>query len=259
MNLVATIKYKKSRDKVEHVRLYLEDLKGNIGAVRSDDYRNELMLPREVKKSLFVVIASDRGLCGAFNSSIVKKAMHSVENKNVVFMTVGHKARDFFQKRQTVAGSFSNSDNVEMKFAASIAANVIKLYKSGEIDEVFVFYNEFVSTIKFEPSVIKLLPLTFEESSKEKAEKENTANFTYESSPSDILDRFIPKYIAAIIYEKLLEASASEQSSRMTAMSNATENATKIIDELSMKYNRARQASITNEISEIVGGTEALK
>lgn len=257
MNLVATIKYKKAKGNTEHIRKYLKEFKDvvqNIYNYRIEKAQSELTAKREIKKSLAVVVSSDRGLCAAYNSSIIRYAVSAIAEKNSSVIAVGNKARDFFRKAgYDLAESYENiTDTVEYHDARTIALNIMRMYRNMEIDEVVVYYNKFVSTIKYIPTELRLLPLAFEETTED-------SNYIYEPSPEEVFDAIASGYVVNQLYHILLEASASEQSSRMTAMNSATDNADKMIEELTMQYNRARQASITNEISEIVGGTEALK
>jgi F-type H+-transporting ATPase subunit gamma len=177
-----------------------------------------------------------------------------MDGKNFCVITVGNKARDFFRKTgHELVKSYENiSDTVKYHDARIIALDIIQRFKSMEIDEVFIYYNKFESTIKYTPTELRLLPLALEE-------KQEDSDFIYEPSPKAVLSTIAVGYVINQLYELLLEASASEHSSRMTSMNSATDNADKMIEELTLQYNRARQASITNEISEIVGGTEALK
>jgi F-type H+-transporting ATPase subunit gamma len=144
------------------------------------------------------------------------------------------------------------TDTVKYHDVRAIALDIMRMYRKKEYDEVIVYYNNFVSTIKYVPTELRLLPL-------ELGETRGDSNYIYEPSPTEVFDAIASGYVVNLIYSLLLEASASEHSSRMTAMNSATDNADKMIEDLTMQYNRARQASITNEISEIVGGTEALK
>lgn len=257
MNLVSTIKYKKAKGNTEHIRKYLEEyreLVQNIYNYRIERAQCELTEKREIRKSLALVISSDRGLCAAYNSSIIKHVISSISGKNTSIITVGNVGRDFFRKEgYSLVKSYENiTDTVEYHEARSIALNIMRMYRNREIDEVVVYYNNFISTIKYIPTELVLLPLTFEAT-------KGDSNYIYEPSPTESFDAIAAGYVVNRLYKILLEASASEHSSRMTAMSSATDNADKMIEELTMQYNRARQASITNEISEIVGGTEALK
>jgi F-type H+-transporting ATPase subunit gamma len=257
MNLVATIKYKKARVNTEHMRLFLAEYTDAMKRTCSsgiEKAQEELTKEREIKKSLAVVLSSDRGLCGAYNSAVLKHAASCMDGKNFCVITVGNKARDFFRKTgHELVKSYENiSDTVKYHDARIIALDIIQRFKSMEIDEVFIYYNKFESTIKYTPTELRLLPLALEE-------KQEDSDFIYEPSPKAVLSTIAVGYVINQLYELLLEASASEHSSRMTSMNSATDNADKMIEELTLQYNRARQASITNEISEIVGGTEALK
>lgn len=257
MNLVATIKYKKAREWVEHIRIFQDryrDLMEDIYSNSFDRIQSDYLPSREIKKTLAVVISADRGLCGAFNSAILRLASQRIAEKSASVLAIGLKAKDFFKKDQyKVVGSFLNvSDDITYHEARIIAESIIKLYQEKVVDEVVLYYNQFVSTIKYIPTEARLLPLTLER-------KDSSNRFVYEPSPQAMFDEYATEYIIDSIFAALLEASTSEQSSRMTAMSSATDNADNMIEELSMFYNRARQAAITNELSEIVGGTEALK
>jgi len=257
MNLVSTIKYKKSRESTERLRKYLDEYGKIVETIynyRMERAQSELTEKRDVKRSLAVVISSDRGLCGAYNSSIIKHAAAAMEAKNASVITIGSIARDFFRKPgyELLREYEGITDTVLYHNARLIALDLMRMYRERKVDEVIIYYNNFVSTIKYVQTEHRLLPLEFEEA-------KGDSNFIYEPSPEEVFDAIASGYIVNRIYSILLEASASEHSSRMTAMSSATDNADKMIEELTMQYNRARQATITNEISEIVGGTEALK
>lgn len=257
MNLVSTIKYKKARVSTEHIRPYVDEFAKvveNIYNYRIERAHSELTEKRAVKKSLALVISSDRGLCAAYNSSIIKFAASKISEKNSSVITVGAIAKDFFSRNGfELLESYENiTDTVEYHDARTIALELMKLYRSKAIDEVTVYYNNFVSTIKYVQVEFPLLPLVLKTT-------KGDSNYIYEPSPEEVFDSIASGYVVNLLYQILLEASASEHSSRMTAMKSATDNADKMIDELTMQYNRARQATITNEISEIVGGTEALK
>lgn len=257
MNLVSTIKYKKSRESTERLRRYLDEYGKVVETIfnyKIERAQSELTEKRDIKRSLAVVISSDRGLCGAYNSSVIKYAAAAIEGKNTAIITIGSIARDFFSKPgfELVKDYEGITDTVLYHNARIIALEIMRMYRKREVDEVIIYYNNFVSTIKYVQRSHKLLPLVFNET-------KGDSNFIYEPSPEEVFDAIASGYVVNRIYSILLEASSSEHSSRMTAMSSATDNADKMIEELTMQYNRARQANITNEISEIVGGTEALK
>ena len=260
MNLVSTAKLKRARDKVDGVRPYFTLLQDTISDIMesSSGIENPYFVVREPKNTLVIVVTADRGLCGGYNTNSIKKAL-SIESLNKIsVLTLGTKARDFFKKREyDIKESFIHmSESVTIKNTKKVANKAMELFKSAEVDEVYLVYNKFISTIAFEPTAIKLLPITDPKTETERVVKVEPL---YEPSSEDVLNMLIPQYIAGILYGALLEATASEQSSRMTAMSSATDNATAMIEDLTLFFNRARQASITSEISEIVGGAEALK
>ncbi len=257
MNLVSTIKYKKAKGHTEYIRPYLAEYKEivlNVYNYKQEKAFSELTQKRDINKSLIVVVSSDRGLCGAYNTSIIKYAVSDISGKESSIITIGNKARDYFRKEgYDLVKSYEDiTDTVKYHNVRAIALDIIRRYRDKEFDEVIVYYNNFVSTIKYIPTQLRLLPLELEE-------REENDKYTYEPSPEVAFDAIAAGYVVNRLYSLLFEASASEHSSRMTAMTSATDNADKMIEDLTMQYNRARQASITNEISEIVGGTEALK
>ena len=260
MNLVSTAKLKRARDKVEGVRPYFTLLQDTISDIMesSSGIENPYFVVREPKNTLVIVVTADRGLCGGYNTNSIKKALSIVSLNKISVLTLGTKARDFFKKREyDIKESFIHmSESVTIKNTKKVANKAMELFKSEEVDEVYLVYNKFISTIAFEPTAIKLLPIT---ALKNEGESVVKVEPLYEPSSEVVLNMLIPQYIAGTLYGALLEATASEQSSRMTAMSSATDNATAMIEDLTLFFNRARQASITSEISEIVGGAEALK
>lgn len=263
MNLVATAKLKRARARVEGVRPYFSVLQAVVKDIieASEGVQNEFFNAREVKNTLYVVITADRGLCGGYNTNAIKKALSVEGGGAAVYITIGSKAKEYFTKRgYNVAESYVHvSESANLKDAQDISQRIIEMYKTGQVDEVYIIYNKFVSTIQFNPTEVKLLPLKVEDIvSGEGDRKAHRTQPIYEPSPEKVLEVLIPKYITGTIYGALLEASTSEESSRMTAMSSATDNATEMINDLTLSFNRARQASITREISEIVGGAEAL-
>lgn len=260
MNLVSTAKLKRARDKVDGVRPYFKLLQDTISDImeKSSRIQNPYFEAREPKSTLVIVVTADRGLCGGYNTNAIKKALSIESTNRISVLTLGTKARDFFTRREyDIKDSFVHmSESVNMKNTKRVANRAMELFKTKEVDEVYLVYNRFISTIAFEPTTIKLLPM---ETPKVEGKRIVKAEPLYEPSPEAVLDMLIPQYITGTLFGALLEATASEQSSRMTAMSSATDNATAMIDDLTLFYNRARQASITREISEIVGGAEALK
>jgi F-type H+-transporting ATPase subunit gamma len=269
MELVATAKLKRARTKLEKSKPYYNRIYKSIREIVafSKGIRHEFLEEREINKTLYIVLTGDRGLAGGYNSNICKLVESDVEDKsNVKLMCIGSKGRSYFLKRgYDVAYDMTGvSETPEYSNARVIGEKAIEMYRNKEVDEVKLVFTEFISTINYNPIVLDLLPLVIKE--KEELDKEvktdsgdETIIFRYEPSPEAVLNYLIPKYINSVIYGASIEASASEQGSRRVAMESATDNAEEMIDDLNLLYNRARQASITQEITEIVSGADALE
>ncbi|MEW9123147.1 MAG: ATP synthase F1 subunit gamma [Thermotaleaceae bacterium] len=262
MELVSSAKLRRARQRVDKTRPYFNTIKETVKDIFSSTsgIKHPFVNQREIKKSCYIVISADRGLCGGYNTNVIKTAVaHMRQKEKVSVISIGQKAKDFFRNRKyDFDGEFIHiSENPTYSDAKRISNLVIQLYEKQLVDEVYLVYTQFVSTISQKPEIIKLLPLTKEE----KAEKEKKSlNFvSYEPSPEAVLSYLVPKYIESTIFGALVESSASEQGARRVAMENATDNAEEMIGDLTLYYNRARQAAITQEIAEIVGGAEALK
>jgi len=260
MELVSSAKLRRARQRVEENRPYFEKIEEAIQGIlpHTKELQNPYIDQREVKKTGYIVITGDRGLCGGYNTNAIKKALNHMEDREASVIAIGQKGVTFFRKRgYDLDGEFvSISEKPMFSDAKSIGKLAMELYKNEMIDEVNLVYTEFVSTITHKPKLIKLLPLDQKEIPEEIQEDRDEV-MTYEPSPEEVLSYLIPKYVESMIYGALIEASASEQGARRVAMESATDNAEEMIDDLNLKYNRARQASITQEISEIVGGAEA--
>lgn len=261
MELVSSAKLRKARQKLEATRPYYLTLLRSIQEILSSTrgIKHELLERREVKNKAFIVITGDRGLAGGYNSNVIKLAESNMKDKeSSIILVVGSKGRDYFRRRgYNIAGEYlSISEDPHFLDASNIGSRAIELYREGKVDEVNIVYTTFKSAISQEPKILKLLPA---ENVKEDNMEGSRTMIEYEPSPEEVLEYLIPKYIKSAIYGALIEASASEQGARRTAMESATDNAEEMIEDLELRYNRARQASITQEISEIVGGAEALK
>lgn len=261
MELVASARLRRARERLERTRPYYntvyENIKEVLGHVGNIDH--PFLRKRDVKKSLYIVVTADRGLAGGFNSNVNRLVEAEIGNnkENISLITVGAKGRDHFKKRgyNIMAEFVGMTENPSFSHAKNIANLVLEAYSKEEIDEVKIVYTEFISTISQKPKVIRLLPSDSLKSEK----KEKTAVVEFEPSADEVLDYLIPRYIQSVVYGALIESACSQQGARMTAMKNATENAEELIDELQLSYNKARQAAITTEITEIVSGAEALK
>jgi len=265
MKMVAAAKLRRSQDRVIAARPYSRKMLAVIAnlASRVERAQHPLLAKREPKKVKLVVLTSDRGLCGAYNTNIVRKAVETVrelkaQGKEVRINIVGRKGRDFFRKRATydIGQSWSDLGMIDYGKAADIGKNIVDRFSAGETDEVYLLYNEFKSVMQQNVTLEKILPV---EPPTEEDPFSAVVDYLYEPSPAAILSSILPKHIEVQVYRSLLESQASEMGARMTAMDSATRNARDMIDRLTLKYNKQRQAAITKEISEIVGGAEALK
>ena len=216
----------------------------------------------DILKVGYIVVTADRGLCGAFNSNIIRLTVQTMaeDTRDVDhgIIAVGRKGRDFFRKRGEVDAEFVNlGDNVSYADAREIGQYIVNAYENEELDEVYIVYGKFINALRQVPTVVKILPI--DPPTKDEEVEERYVEYIYEPSAEEILLTLLPRYIGSQIYNAMLESKASEFGARMTAMGNATENAGEIIDSLTLKMNNVRQAAITDEILDIVGGAEALK
>lgn len=259
MKMVAAAKLRRSQERVIASRPYAKQIQDVLArlAQAQTDVSHPLLEKRPVKKVGYILVTSDRGLCGGFNANLIRMTRGILEEKRdaeVGLVAVGRKGGDYFGRRKTeIITRFTGlGDNPDFNQAKRIAGEVMKMYISGELDEVYLIYSKFVSVLTQVPTVDKLLPI-------EPVEEKSGPEYIFEPSPQQMLERLLPKYVETRIYSALLESKASEQGARMTAMDSATENAKEMIDKLTLAMNRARQAAITKEISEIVGGAAALE
>lgn len=267
MKMVAAAKLRRAQDRAIAARPYAGKLKEMLASLSTkvDTSLNPLLSPREeVKKVLVILVTSDRGLCGGFNTNIIKVAQRVIHEDyadlhakgNVTMICAGTKGSDFFRKRNynltaTYPGVFNNLD---FSTAKEIAETAAKMYLAGEVDRVVLVYNEFKSVLAPNLKTEQLLPITPEQGA-----AESGSEYIYEPSPSAIIDVLVPKHLNTQMWRVMLESNAAEQAARMAAMDSATENAKELIRVLNISYNRARQAAITKELSEIVAGADALK
>jgi F-type H+-transporting ATPase subunit gamma len=258
MKMVSAAKLRKAQLKLNAARPYAHQLQGVLERLAQApvDVIHPLLRKRPVQKVVYVLITSDRGLCGGYNANLIRKTSGLIaeSKQEVKLVTVGRKGRDFFRrgKIEFLAQYTGFGDEPSYSQAKEVAQEVIRLYEEGEADEVYLMYTEFVTAMTQKPSQIKLLPM-------EQPVGEPGKQYIFEPTPEEILNSLLPKYIETQIFRTILEGKASEQGARMTAMSSATDNAKDMIDRLSLAMNRARQAAITTEISEIVSGAAALQ
>ena len=270
MKLISASKLKKARAQLEEtlpyfnkVRETIADILAHSGDVESRYF--DLRREKNGKKKAYIIITGDKGLAGGYNSNIKKLAEHAIgdDKENAVLFVAGNSGRSYFIRKQyNVHTEFDYAvQNPTVFRAREIADIILDLYNKQEVDEVYIVFTQMMSAITLEPKLLKLLPLEIGALRMDvKAEEVKIdEQIKYEPSPSVVLDVLIRKYIKGIMYGAFVEAFTSEQNARMTAMDNATKNADEMLQKLNLYYNRARQAAITQEISEIVGGASALK
>lgn len=266
MEMVAAAKLRRSQERAEAARPYAEKMKEVIASIASgtSGTRHPMLQTREVKKTGYIVITSDRGLAGGYNGNILRKVATTIRERHkskdeYAIIVMGRKGRDFFKKRgyPVIDEIIGLSDHPNYSDIREVASGAVNRFAQGEFDELYLVYNRFISAIQQTPTELRLLPLQEVSGGEEKAE--NKINYDYEPSAEEVLNDLLPKYAETLVFSALLDAKASEQGARMTAMGSATDNASEMIEKLTLSFNRARQASITQELSEIVGGANALQ
>lgn len=259
MELVSSSKFRKAKERAESTKPYFNTLYSTVQdiASNSSNSKNVFMKNRDVKNVCYIVIAGDRGLAGGYNSNILKAVMaHNTLGAGKV-IPIGKKATESFSKRgYEVIDSIETVENATYEDANRVAQAAMEAYKKGEVDEVNLVYTQFISALSQEPTIVKLLPVTIEPKQGEEVKKAKCA-VQYLPSADAVLGYVLPKYVSGSIYGAIAESFASEQAARRTAMESATDNANEMIAKLELSYNRARQAAVTQEISEIVGGAAA--
>lgn len=267
MNMVASAKLRGAQQRIERFRPYAQkffDMLSDLGG-QSEEAAHPLLAVRDEVKTVGIVIAtSDRGLCGSFNVNIITTALKigaekTREGKAVKFYCVGKKARDAVRKleREMPLAIVGQMNTFDFQLAASVGQRVMDDFLSGQLDEVLMVYGEFVSLSKQTPVSLPILPIA-SAGSKEQA-KDATKEYIYEPAVEGLLAELLPRFIKVQIYRGLLDTSASEHAARMVAMDNATKNCDDMTAALTLLYNKTRQAAITKDLMDIVGGVEALK
>ena len=256
MELVASSKLRHAKERVIRSRPYFQTIYQTMARIAMDTREGDSIYTkaRPVKKSLFIVIAGDRGLAGGYNSNVLKLAAAEMAGKTVSVITVGKKAQEYYAKRdvEVLADYPGIAETMRIQDTHDIVGEMLARYKKGEIDEAYLCYTEFVSPMTQEARCKKLLPLSFdavEDQGKAKALTE------YDPSPEAVFSFIVPEYLNGMLYGAVVEIYASEQSSRRMAMESASDNASEMIENLNLSYNRARQAAITQEITEIIAGS----
>lgn len=267
MKMVSAAKLRRAQEAVNAARPYatkLTQVLGRVGAA-AGGVKHPLLEVREPKKTAYIIVTADRGLCGGFNANLIRRAAAELkQHDQPALVAVGRKGRDYFRRRSAdiVAEYIGLGENISFTQAKDIAQFVIEKYTAGEFDQVYLMFSEFVNTLTQRPTAVKLLPIETPEATGEAKQddgKKAMVSYMFEPDAEAVLGELLPKYIEVSIFTALLEAKAGEHGARMTAMDSATKNAKDMINRLTLTLNRARQAAITKEISEIVGGAAALE
>lgn len=265
MEMVAASKMRRSQDAMEASRPYAETMRKVIGHVANAnlEYRHPYLEEREAKRVGYIIVSTDRGLCGGLNINVFKKAVIDMQawkekGAEVELAVVGSKATAFFNNSGAkVAAQVSGlGDSPSLEDLIGSVSVMLKKYDEGELDRLYVVFNKFVNTMVQEPTIDQLLPLP--KSDSEEMQREHSWDYIYEPEPKPLLDTLLVRYVESQVYQGVVENLACEQAARMIAMKAATDNASNLIEDLELVYNKARQAAITQELSEIVSGAAAV-
>jgi F-type H+-transporting ATPase subunit gamma len=263
MEMVAAAKLRRAQEKAIAARPYAREIQNMIQQLLPsvDALSYPLLIPHKEHRVCYVALTSDRGLCGGFNGQVSRYAQVLMEqHQEYAVIAVGRKGRDYFKRRgyPMLAEFVAIGDNPSVAQTREIAQTLIDLYNKNQVDEINLVYMEFVTAGKQRPAVSKLLPLEVPEPAAE-SDHEILRDYFFEPEPEAVLAMLLPRFIVGKVYSALLESKASELAAKMIAMGAASENALEMIDQLTLSFNKARQAAITSELSEIVGGADALK
>jgi len=266
MEMVAASKMRKAQDRMRMARPYAEKLRNVIGHLHyaHPEYKHPFIIERETKRVGFIVVSSDRGLCGGLNTNLLKATLMNLRDWNgkkidTDLCTIGSKGFNFLKRigGHIVSHVSHLGDTPRVEQLIGTVKTMLDDYNAGKIDRLFIVYNKFINTMSQQPTVEQLLPLP--PGTHDEAEKlQHHWDYIYEPDSKVVIDDLLTRYIETLVYQAVVENLASEQSARMVAMKAASDNAGKLIDELKLRYNKARQAAITQEISEIVGGAAAV-
>ncbi|MGX4601497.1 ATP synthase F1 subunit gamma [Faecalimicrobium sp. JNUCC 81] len=260
MELVSSSKFRKAKERAESVKPYFNTLYNTVQdiAENTSNSKNVFLKERKVNKSCFIVIAGDRGLAGGYNSNILKSVIAHEHSNGAKIISIGKRSKDSFSKRgYELMDSIGTVEEATYEDANRVAQRAMDAYKNGEVDEVNLVYTQFISALTQEPKIVKLLPLTIDNNDNDKEVKKSKSAVQYLPSADSVLGYILPKYISGSVYGAIAESYASEQAARRNAMESATDNANEMISKLELVYNRARQAAVTQEISEIVAGASS--
>lgn len=265
MKLVSTVKLQRAKLNAEKSKDYFQCMYTTVQSIlaRTGNLEHRFLKPGENGKKAVIVITSNRGLAGGYNSNVIKLITRGeLAEEDLCIYAIGKKGKEALQKRYEMKADYSDFiEEPAYGDALAISKEVLDAFAKGEISEIYLAYTAFKNTVVHEPKLLKLLPVEMEEgkaASEEKAEGEDKALMNFEPEDEEAIDLIIPKYITSLIYGSMVESSASENGARMQAMDSATSNADEMIDNLTLLYNRARQGSITQELTEIIAGANAI-
>lgn len=264
MKLVSTVKLQQARAHAEETDPYFQNMYSTVASLLSiaGEIDNPYLKKQDSPVKAVIAISSNRGLAGGYNSNLVKAIMNTVPKDDALIYSIGHKGSEILTARGYKMGpDFSDVvESPKYEDAMDISRSILKDYEEGKIGEIYLAYTHFKNTVSHEPRVIKLLPVELETEAENEdyVPTKNAAPMNFEPSPEEALDLIIPKYVTSLLYGGLVESVASENGARMTAMDSATSNAEEMIEDLTLKYNRARQGNITQELTEIIAGASAL-
>jgi F-type H+-transporting ATPase subunit gamma len=266
MKLVAAAKFRRAQERILEARPYAKKMNELVGSLveRAGDITHPLLARRDTGRKRLVIVTADKGLCGAFNSNILRESLRflrGAEEASVTLVVVGKKARDFYRRRHFTVKSelLGFWDRLAYSHAQEIANGVMRDYLAEEVDEVQLMYNEFRSVAVQRPVRQQLLPIQAGAESDDKDDAGPSEEYIYEPGPESILASLLPRHVTTQVYRALMESAAGEYGARMTAMESASKNAREMINVLTIQYNKARQERITKELLDIVGGAEALR
>jgi F-type H+-transporting ATPase subunit gamma len=262
MNMVASAKLRGAQERMNSFRPYAEKYAevGRSVAQRVEPDAHPLLVRREIRRVGILLLTADRGLCGSFNTNLITRAEKEAKSRigrgqEVCFFMVGRKGRDFFRRQKAdIRSAYVDNRRITYDLAAKVADDVITAYVQEEVDEVLLIYSKFINVAVQRPQVVSLLPFVLPEQ-----EAPGGVDYLYEPAPQLLLEAILPEQVRVQVFAALLENNTSEQAARMTAMDNASRNCKEMIDRLTLVYNKTRQAAITKELMDIVGGAEALK
>lgn len=264
MKLVSTVKLQKAKGKAESTKPYFDLMYDTVCGMlaKSGNINHKYLTAGDSEKKAVIVITANRGLAGGYNSNITKLVTDGdIRKEDALIYAIGRKGREVFERKgYTIKADYSDViDNPLYTDAREICDEVLKAFTDGEIGEIYLAYTSFKNTVVHVPTLIRLLPVDKEQVKTDSDKQADTTPMNYEPEEGEALDMIIPKYVCSLIYGALIEAVASENGARMQAMDNATSNAEEMISDLSLKYNRARQGSITQELTEIIAGANAIE